>query len=208
MKLAILFYGRINKFKSTYDSFINAIGNNEMDIFYSCDSEDPTLLSEFNDLYKPIAVCNEKIHYSVNFSSYPGKEPCTNIHNMTCQFINKQRVFRLFKEHIEKTNATYDNILSTRLDLLYISSIPLCIPEENAIYLPEQYDAWHRTVYNDQLAFGNMDTMDIYMNIFNMAELYLNQGRCIPHPEFLNEANIVYHGLKLVQLPIETSILR
>ena len=205
MKVAVIFYGRISKFRETYHSFSRVFGETNPDIFYSCDNEDEIYISEFKELYRPIAVCNEKINYSVNFGVYPGLESQTNIHNMTCHFINKMRVFELMEKYVKESGTVYDLVLSTRLDIIYISPIILSEPANNCIYIP---DGWDYSGLNDQIAYGNMAVMDIYMNIFINTELFLKKNKSKPHPESLNNYNIIYNGIDVVRFPLKYYIIR
>jgi len=48
MHIALLLYGRIEKFKDNYDQILDVIGrNNTVDIFYSSDYEPPQKIAEF-----------------------------------------------------------------------------------------------------------------------------------------------------------------
>ena len=203
MKLAILLYGRIKEYRNTHSSFKKTFDGHDIDIFYSCDAEDDSLISDFTSIYSPIAICNEKITYTVDFGAFPNAE--TNVHNMTCHFINKMRVFQLLEDHIAARGTIYDTIISTRLDIVYSSPIPFCKPEEGIIYIPEKFDYYG---INDQVAFGTLETMRIYMNIFNSAKTFMNDKTFKPHPETLNMVLLKYNGIWVERFPLDYYIKR
>lgn len=98
MRIAVLCYGRLNKCIEHYNNIINSIGiEHNIDFFMSSDNSDEKLLNDFCSLYKPIAYVNDKIEYTCNLSKYSGLRIETNVHNMTCHFINKGRVFSLLE---------------------------------------------------------------------------------------------------------------
>jgi hypothetical protein len=198
MKLAVLFYGRIKGYRNTYSSFKKTFDGHDVDIFYSCDAEDDSLIRDFTSLYSPIAICNEKITYTVDFGAFPNVE--TNVHNMTCHFINKMRVFQLLERHIQTSGTVYDSIISTRLDIIYTSPIPFCIEEKETIGIPEGNDYGG---VNDQIAFGTLETMRVYMNIFTSAEAILKDKKCRAHPETLNMVLLRNNRIYIDRFPLE-----
>ena len=73
-----------------------SLGDNEVDFFYSSDAESAELISEFTELYKPVAICNDRIENTIEEQLYKYPNPpspehynLTSIHNMTRHFINK-----------------------------------------------------------------------------------------------------------------------
>ena len=205
MKVAVLLYGRINKYRDTYESFLRVFNAHDVDIFYSCDAGEETLVSDFKELYKPVAVCNDKIEYSVDFRQFLDEIPDTHIHNMTLHYINKMRVFQLLQSHIKEMNTHYDIIFSTRLDIIYKGTINFSIPEHDTIHVPEGYDFYG---LNDQIAYGNLEVMSVYMNIFNNALIILQAGKSFLHPETLNMNNMKYNGIMVERFPLDYYITR
>jgi len=139
---------------------------------------------------------NSPIQYDVDLGKYPGKRGETNIHNMTCHFINKQRVFMLLEEHINKTNIQYDCVVSLRIDCVFQSYFDFNCLKDNTIYIPSGCDFVVDAI-NDQVAYGKTDVMKKY-NSLNAVEL-LDKQLSIPHPESLNFANIKFHKLNIVR---------
>jgi len=204
MHIAILFYGRINKYTNTF--LLNSLPQKHTyDVYYSADLEPNELLDDFIKIYKPISVNNDKISYDVDFGKYPNtKTHPVNIHNMTCHFINKKRVFNLLENYINLTNTKYDIIIATRLDL-FIDTLTLDIPLPNTIYIPKNEDY---TGINDRFAMGDFQTMKKYMNIYDNCVYLLENKISVAHPENLTLYNIEYYKLNIVRFDINYSIMR
>jgi len=195
MRIAVLVFGRLNKCVEHYDNIIESLGkHNDIDFFLSSDNSSESLLSDFIRLYEPIAYNNDHIHYDYDLGKYPGVRGETNIHNMTCHFINKNRVFLLLEEYINKNNIQYDCVVSLRIDCVFKNAFVFDSIEENTIYIPFGYD-WIENGINDQIAYGKVDVMKKY-NSINIIDL-LEKKLSIPHPESLNYANIQLHKFKI-----------
>ena len=207
MKIAVLIYGRLNKCVEHYANTIESIGQeHEIDFFLSSDNSDENLLQQFIELYKPISYINDKIEYSIDLTNYPGKRVETNIHNMICHFINKERVFSLLEEHTEKEKVNYDIVLSLRIDLVFKDIFLFTNTNNNTIYIPLGND-WAGGI-NDQIAYGNINVMRKYNNIFKYVIVLLDEFFSIPHPESLTLANITYHNLEISRFYLEYYIDR
>ena len=121
MRIAVLVYGRLNKCVEHYENIVESIGKyNDIDFFVSSDNSSESLFNDFIDLYKPKLYNNSNIQYEYDLGKYPGKRGETNIHNMTCHFINKNRVFLLLEEYKNKYNIHYDCVLSLRIDIVFL----------------------------------------------------------------------------------------
>jgi hypothetical protein len=204
MLIGVCFFGRIKYFDRTY--LINSFNpNHEYNFFYSGDNEPEHLINEFKEIYKPISLNNDKISYDIDFGIYPNdKTYPPNIHNMTCHFINKKRVFRLLEEHCNITNKSYDLIVSSRLDL-YMHNYSPEIPLKNTIYIPNGED---HTGINDRIAFGDFQTMKHYMNLYDNCVYLLKNKICVPHPETLHLYNILHYKINIVRINLYHEIIR
>ena len=204
MRIAILVYGRLDKCEIHYKNIMETFGDeNQIDFFAS--SDDSPYINDFTRIYKPIAYTNEKTNYQVDFASFPGKRHETNIHTMTCHFINKSRVFYLMEEHASRMKIQYDLIVSLRVDLLFHTKFINIEMEPNTIYIPNGRDAYENAI-NDQVAIGSFPVMKIYNNIFNNSIEVLEKGLSIPHPETLTSFNLLYNNIKVVRIPLAYSI--
>ena len=201
MRIAVLVYGRLNKCVEHYDNILEHIGkDNDIDFFLSSDNSEESLLDNFIRLYKPILYNNESIHYNCYLGTYPGKRGETNIHNMTCHFINKNRVFQLLEEYINRENIHYDCVISLRIDCVFKNHFIFDNLEDNTIYIPIGCDFLENAI-NDQIAYGKMDVMHKY-NSINPIYL-LDQNLTIPHPESLTLANIKLHNLEVIRVDLK-----
>jgi hypothetical protein len=199
MRIAVLVYGRLNKCVEHYDNIMEHIGNHHtIDMFMSSDNSSEPLLEGFLELYKPIAYTNDPITYDYDLGAYPGKRHETNIHNMTCHYINKNRVFALLEEYVKKANVHYEVVLSLRLDCVFQNRFDFHGIAENTIYIPSGNDFWG---INDQLAYGSLDTMKQYNSID--AKMLLDRKLSIPHPECLCLANIQFHKLRIQRVHLQ-----
>lgn len=198
MHIAVLIYGRLNKCIEHYNNVIESIGkNNEIDFFLSSDNSPELLLNNFIDLYKPKLYNNNPINYDYDLSIYPNKAPETNIHNMTCHIINKNRVFLLLEQYINQSNIQYDCVVSLRIDCLFQNNFVFNNLVDDTIYIPSNYD--YRGI-NDQVAYGKIDVMKKY-NSINALDL-LNKSLAIANPETLTIANIKFYNLKIERVNI------
>jgi len=205
MRIAVLVFGRLNRCGDHYDNIIKSLGDNEVDFFVSSDNPDESLLKEFIRLYKPKSYIHTPITYHYDLSKYPGRRYETRIDIMTRHFINKNRVFELLEQYIEKTKVEYDCVLSLRIDCVFKNSFLFDSFEDNTIYIPNGFD-WVENGINDQIAYGKLEVMRKY-NLINPVEL-LEKRLSIPHPETLNCANIKYHKLLIERPEIEYFIER
>lgn len=213
MHIAVLFYGRINKFKDHHSNLLESLGTeNTVDFFYSGDNEPDHLITEFIDLYKPIQICNDRITDTIENQLHKYQNPpspghsLTNIHNMTRHFINKARVFKILEDYTKKEHIHYDIVCSMRIDLLYKEQFNFKPIEENTIYIPKGSD-WADNGVNDQVAYANQNTMKKYMNIYeNMIELLDSYN--FLHPETLTYYNIKRYNINTVRFTLSYEIIR
>ena len=193
MRIAVLVYGRLNKCVEHYNNILEHIGKqHDIDFFLSSDNSPESILHDFIHLYKPISYDNTPILYDYDLAAYPRAFE-TNIHNMTCHFLNKNRVFALLEKYIIGTYIHYDVVLSLRIDLVFNNSFDFNGLLDNTIYIPSDFD--YRGI-NDQIAYGKIDVMKKY-NYINPIYLLENKFT-ISNPECLTLANICVNNL-LVQ---------
>jgi hypothetical protein len=113
---------------------------------------------------------------------------------MTCHFINKNRVFSLLEQYVNKSNVHYDCVVSLRIDCLFQSKFIFNNLKDHTVYIPSGYDYVDNAI-NDQVAYGKIDVMKIY-NSINPVFL-LEKKLSIPHPESLTYANICFYNLNI-----------
>ena len=200
MRIALLVYGRLNKCKEHYNNIMDNIGKeHDIDVFLSSDNSVETQLQEFIELYKPISYNNDKIIYNTNLEKYEKPGP-TNIDNMTRHFINKKRVFALLELYVKNESITYDIIVSLRIDLVFHNSFNLTSAQPDTIYIPSDNDFIDGI--NDQVAYGSIDVMKKYMNIYEYIIDLLERKITIAHPESLTLANIKFHKINIIRVKL------
>jgi hypothetical protein len=208
MHIAVLIYGRLNKCAEHYSNIINSVGTEHtIHFFASSDNASEEQMQTFINVYNPVSYINDAIHYTCNIQKYPGIRGETNIHNMTCHFINKSRVYALLEEYINKTNAHYDIVISLRVDLVFDNNFIFSDVADDIIYVPNCYDHIDNAL-NDQVAYGSVSSMKKYMNIFHHIFTILDTGRSIPHPESLTFANAQFNNLKVHRFELDYHIER
>ena len=199
MKIAVLVYGRLNKNIDQYNYIINSIGvENNIDFFCSSDNSSKKDLDNFVNKYKPKKYINSKIIIQEDILNYYKSFPKpneTNVENVIRHFTNKERVYKLFKEYIEKNKTHYDIILCLRIDLDIFDKFNFENTERNILYIPKGRD--FRSGINDQIAYGNQYVMEKYLNILTYCGPILENYMSFFHPENLTKANINFHKLKV-----------
>ncbi len=198
MKIAILFSGRIKKFNSCYKYIMkNIVKDNEVDFFISHEKNlDKKELFDFVNLFKPKKIIeNDEIYFDI--SKYPNAPKVKSKHNIMCMFLNRFKVFNIFKEYCLEKNISYDIIFSHRVDFAlnnilnyenYLEKI-----KEDYLFIPSEHDYGG---INDRFAFGNFNTMKTYMNCYN--KIYeLLENKTPLHPE-----TILLSYLKLTEVKI------
>lgn len=198
MRIAVLVYGRLNKCAEHYNNIIDSIGKeHNIDFFCSSDNSSEELLKDFIRLYKPISYINDKIDYTLDLSRYPKRHE-TNVDSMIRHFINKNRVFTLLEKYIENNkNIEYDIIISLRVDLLFQNKFNFNISnikDSNSIFIPYINNYFG---VNDQLAYGNYNTMNKYMNIINNCVYLIENYSILVNPEIITKKNIEFYELQV-----------
>jgi hypothetical protein len=224
MRIAVLFYGRINKAEDTYKNIVDAIGaENTVDYFLSTGEQSVEQLNTFISLYNPIAYTNEEIHYTYDIPSN-SVQPAANCnqHNIICSFINKQRAYRLLEAHIEKSKADYNIVFSLRCDIVFQGKIQYLTIEDDTVYIPKSCKGFTYVDFisrlptfsrplkgiTDTMAYGNPSVMKKYSNIVDNMIHLLNTGNCWMHPETINYSNIMHNNLEIERFYTDFDIVR
>jgi len=199
MRIAALLYGRIAQSAKYYDNIKHSIGKeNDIDFFLSSDNSSKEQLDEFIHVYKPVKYINDKIVYSCNLARYGGRRIETNIHRMTCHFINKSRVFSLLDAHIEAEGIEYNVVITLRCDVIFHDMFVFDNIVDNTVYIPDGGDHIDRAI-NDQVAYGTVSVMRKYCRIFENSIKLLEEKTSIPHPESLTYAHLHDQRLTIIR---------
>lgn len=206
MHIAVLVFGRLDKCVDHYENILDSIGREHtIDFFGSSDNSNEIYLNDFIRLYKPILYTNDPIQHDYDFNGYR-KSIHLVMNNMIRHFINKDRVFTLLEQHMEKDNTRYDIAISLRVDLLFRTHFIFNDILDNTVYIPKGYD--YEGGINDQLAYGKIDVMKKYMNIIHNCIHLLENNLSIVHPETLHLANIHFHNINVCRFDLSYVIDR
>lgn len=214
MKIAVCYSGLIRTFKlayrnhidtifkhydcDTYFSFWNNIGHGDVKIRYDFNKND-----EIQDKFQQeiIDLCNPKLYEFEDFSNFESRiknEKLLDLNPTDFPFCKNSLSmhYKIFKCHqlVLSSNINYDVILRIRPDHHFTKQIQFKPLEINTIFtslLPARCSA---TGINDQVAYGNMDSMTKYSNLFNYwVELSTNKHTCIP--EFILKGYVDFINL-------------
>ena len=212
MRIAILFSGRIQRYKEHYHNILFAIGqDHEVDFFLSHSPECIEPLDDFIELYKPKTANNNPIHY-LDATQYKC-HPESNSHNMMCMWVNRKRVFEDMRLYMVLNNIWYDLVISTRLDLWcyqlldYTTLLDPTKMTHKDIFVPEGQD-WGGL--NDQMAIGNFYAMEQYMTLYDhmkdiIERVMITNGTYGPEPVLSTHVEMV--GLKVHRFPLEYRLI-
>ena len=172
LKLAILMAGRIMNYKNAYPNIMeNIVQENDADFFLSHSPELDEDLEDFRKVFQPKILNNDPHDIKTINPAYQHQ----NRHNIIKMIYNRQRVFNDFKKYMTENNVSYDIIISYRADTISFDKLNYNIFNDihtNTIYIPKDFD-WSKIGTCDQMAFGNLHVMEIYMSIYNDINRYL-----------------------------------
>lgn len=200
MKIAVLFSGRIEKYKEHYKYFLeNICKDNEVDFYLSTATDIVNFdeLIKFNDLYKPIKISYEHIKpIADEFIKNNNINP--RVYNTYCMHYNRNKVFQL----LESTNINYDIFITTRLDYLINDEINYNELNNDDIYIPEGAD-W--AGLNDQFAITKkLSVMKIYMSVIDNIKEFINlrsKYADIPDTKLIPENPVFPRSPRCLSLP-------
>ena len=196
MKIAVIFSGRIKSYEQQLEYLMNLQNKFNLDFYCSINQENIDLYHQnFLNLFKVKEYNFEKSEYNEEWNKYNSKY-CVNKKNTVSRFYNDYKCFKLIEQYQYENNFKYDIILKFRADIVstnefnFIENI-----EKNTIYIPNEYD---HCGLNDQIAYGNFDTMKIYCDIYNQIENLCKEGVDF-HPESLVLNQILKNNIRIIR---------
>lgn len=211
MKIAVYFSGRIKTYERLLDFLKNLQRENDLDYFCSINGEKDeyheTFLNELQVKHSFFGK-HEKEYQEDWFDKFK-RLPCDHPHvwyKISSSLWNNKRAFELIEECQQTHAIHYDLVMKFRADLiphenfLFPSSI-----EENTVYIPQNHDCpyhWDDPYYhvdgiNDHIAYGDLDVMKRYSNVYEKVDQYCSNGRPY-HPE-----SLLLHHLETERLNIQ-----
>jgi hypothetical protein len=214
-KIAVLFSGRIFKYKEHYQNIMEKIvQNNQCDFFLS---HSPELIDEnlkdFEEMYKPKIIINKPIKYNADFYGC-SFSPHFIVHNIMCMHYNRKRIFEKMLEYILNNDIKYDYIFNMRLDCFnkdYLNINKIVVESkltkeelEKTVFVPIKAN-WEGV--NDQFAFGKLIPMHIYMSIIdNLNSIMKIKPRS--NPEGYMKCHLEQNGINYYSFNYEYYIVR
>lgn len=217
MKFAIYFSGRINKYEYLIDTLYRWKQTHDIDYFCSLNTPE---IDEYHqqfldklDIQHYFYQEHNDIYKSYWFDRFrllkEGMEHPHVWYKISSALYNNMKAFEL----IEAVNTVkkYDVVMKFRADteLYEVFQFPDHI-EENSVYIPAGHDCTYEYpdygLYaegiNDHFAYGDVDTMRIYSNLYKSIEEYCGNKRPY-HPE-----SLLLHHLKRNSVIIKRFALR
>jgi beta-1,4-mannosyl-glycoprotein beta-1,4-N-acetylglucosaminyltransferase len=192
MKIAVLFYGRINGSIEQYQNFMQSIiQTNEVDFFISYSkTKNTTLVNSFLNMYKPKKfVENDEQFRDISKYKKSSDKPMNILYN----FQNRLKVIKLFDEYVKETDSKYDFLIGTRCDLWYFQTLNLNIlnlfANQNKLCIIKGMGQGGMGNcdcggINDQFALGNYENISVYLRLYEDLFKMLDNN-IILHPETL-----------------------
>jgi len=212
MRIAILYSGHFRTFLDVIENNSNRIINNNFDIDVYLNFWDTwghgyvfkTQIFKEEDLIPSNILNNISNNVTYKFVEFeksiyefdellklqedkPNSNMCINVISM---FYKMQRGYM----HIENSGIKYDYILKLRPDNFLERNIEFFNCEKNTIYttLEPRWNLNGNGV-NDQFAFGDIETMKIYLNTYNsLKDIFINNN-C--SPEILLKIHLDNHNV-------------
>ncbi len=207
VKIAVLLTGRLhskkinkdNIDKDIYNKSINTIKLLGDDITIFCSLNKSIEISEYTRKFcEDFNITNEQINIEDTqepreLYKYP-KAAASNYHRAYSMFYHNLNVFKLLKNYKTKYNIDFDVIIKFRGDLNSNSIISLNNAlDKSSVYIPKGFDY---NGINDQIAFGNFETMKIYCSCVDKIINYC-KNKVVFHPETLLKHHLNENNIKI-----------
>lgn len=168
-KIAIYYSGRIenNHYINNKEHILKY--NEKYNITHFCSLNEDVNSHEFIKIFcKDFGITDDRINIEktkIPKNMIEDIRVDGNIYNMYSMFYHNYRCMELIKKHQEKNNMVFDIIIKYRSEIHSNDIMELDnLIEENKIYIPVDYDYGG---INDQIAYGNFESMDKYSNCYN-----------------------------------------
>jgi len=168
--IAICLVGRIKDYEYNKSSLETMIKN----------------FSKKGKLHFFVSLNTQRDDYHIEFENYIQKfgkcyfyyEKLVDHSNIQSMFYNQLQCWNL----IEKSKIKFKIVMKWRTEIKFEKLFSIGKINDNTIYIPNIYDTYifnesnyNLKGYNDQIAFGNYNTMKIYSNIYNHLKNYGNK---------------------------------
>lgn len=127
-------------------------------------------------------------------------------YNTCSMFYHNYKAYNLLMEQNKELNV----VIKLRSDCTINSNVKDVINkyfplEENTIYVPTSWWYGEYGGMNDQIAFGTVNSMQIYCNVYNNIYEYINKQNVVFHPESLLKYHLIKNNISIVQIELHYS---
>ena len=204
--IAIFYSGRIKGFQHKKNSHIKQNQLYKAIIFVSLNQkEEDHIAKEFRNTFN---ISDDRVNYEE--TPYPkelytlDKSLVPVYENCYSQFYHNKKCFDLIEKYQNNNNMVFDVIIKQRCDIDTNDIIPIGIPEDNTIYIPEGED---NLGINDRVAYGNYNSMKKYCDtVNNIIDMCKNQGVKY-NPEIILKKQLENNNLNIIRFKYETNNL-
>ena len=141
-----------------------------------------------NKLFGPVILASLVFRSYIiprKYIDFKNKDSGTSAQNTLSMYYFNKVAFKLCKKYAEKQCIEYNALMKFRPDIINSKMVDIGDVVENTVYIPK-YNDWNGGI-NDQIAYGNMKTMEkyctlfdtIYNNLDNVADYYLHPERML-----------------------------
>lgn len=200
MKIALCLSGKPRSIEKGYEYHKrNLLDYHDVDVFvHTWNDVSLNDLKKINDLYRPARVSLTPTFDAQGLKKYPDihpEWPSKNVVHMLYSVFRSNHEKKLLE--LEK-GLVYDVVIRSRFDYALNRTLPLDSMEAGKIYVPKDMVKGqippNGIICNDQFAFGNSFSMDIYSNTFWMIDIARSYN-CPMSGEDMLSANLQFHNL-------------
>jgi hypothetical protein len=200
--LAVFFSGRVLDYEinNEWIKIFKTHFENDFNINYFC-----SINSKLDDYHKEFLKIYNIQDGCYHFEKYVLNKTLQNKNvnpNMFSMFYNNKKCVQL----IENSSTQYDVILRYRTEVCY--KIPFKIPDvitPNTIYIPNNYD-WGGI--NDQIAYGDLESMKTYTELYDNILNYNQNYNIRIHPETLLKYHLQKTKMNIVRFEFNYSLIK
>lgn len=178
MKVCLIYSGWLRSYDRCKTNHLDAMGDHEIvEVHINESHVDPEYFKHDDWVYNA------------------NKAPETIVRTTLNQWFNMMLAFSSAPKDCDVyVRMRYDILIHGRLDFSDI--------EPNTVYIPSGND--YRDGINDQLAYGDYESIRKYYDVYNNYDTLYNNG-CLFHTETMVKRNLDYSNVKVKRLPDTTT---
>ena len=120
---------------------------------------------------------------------------------------SRKRCGELLAKYVKKYGVAYDRVIFSRLDVEYFNHLP--VVDLSCMGIPDFHNFSHLqgTGCNDRFAISNFENMQIYFNLFDNIEKFIQAGGLLHAESFLGW-HLASSGVEIKKYPIRFGRIR